>query len=54
MNYICFMFQTTVVSAGLFFSRKLIYPLYNSKTAAFLLLSPPHTGHKTGFPLPKK
>lgn len=35
MNYICFMFQTAIVSAGLFFSRKLIYTLYNSKTAAF-------------------
>lgn len=54
MNYICFMFQTAIVSAGLFFSRKLIYTLYNSKTAAFFTSFPPHTGHKTGFPLPKK
>lgn len=37
MNYICFMFQTAIVSAGLFFSRKLIY---NSKTAAFFTSFP--------------
>ena len=40
MNYICFMFQTAIVSAGLFFSRKLIYTLYNSKTAAFFTTFP--------------
>ena len=27
MNYICFMFQTAIVSAGLFFSRKPINTL---------------------------
>ena len=54
MNYICFMFQTAIVSAGLFFSRKPINRFSTQRPLPFLLLSPPHTGHKTGFPLPKK
>lgn len=40
MNYICFMFQTTIVSAGLLFNRKLINTLCNSKTAAFFTSFP--------------
>ena len=40
MNYICFMFQTAIVSAGLFFSRKPINALKHSKTAAFFTSFP--------------
>lgn len=54
MNYICFMFQTAIVSAGLFSAENSYIHFITQRPLPFLLLSPPHTGHKTGFPLPKK